>query len=67
MNKIDVSGIFQFIAQDPVTALVVGGIFIMVIGIFILFASSLAGGLVMFIGLMLIILGIALYIWDRQR
>ena len=65
MNNIDVSAIFQFIAQDPETALIMGGILIMVIGIFFLFFGTI-GGLIMFIGFLILVLGIVVLIWTRQ-
>lgn len=66
MDNIDISGIFQFIAQDPETALIVGGIFIMVIGIFFLLFSGTLGGIIMLIGFLIMVLGIAVYLVTKR-
>ena len=66
MNKVEVKGIFQFIARDGETSLVAGGLFVFVIGIIFLFFGSI-GGLIMFLGFMIMLLGIVLYVWNKQN
>jgi Mg/Co/Ni transporter MgtE len=60
-NKIDISAIFQFFADDPETALIVGGILIIIIGIFLTLISSTIGIGSIVIGFIVMFIGIVIY------